>query len=210
MSFLKGLFKKDKETVRKELKSVSDLEIKDMIKLNDSFALPEILRGQTLEVQSINSYDYDGDMELEWVLKGSDGTLIHLSLDEDDSTYLEFSIKINLSDIETLFDSESFADVFDSEKPTILKRLNDIANGNKWSAEKYHQQGTFEEGVFHKQDYRNKDNSLGKGEAFRLYTLLDSDEDHGISIDVWDGGETDVSLTIFRELTDIVDFFPGT
>jgi hypothetical protein len=208
MIFFKNIFKKEKK--RPQIKSVLDLQKKDMIKLNDSFSLPKNLRDQTFEVQNINSYNYEGDMDLEWVLKGSDDTLIHLCLDDDDTSCLEFAIKLSRTEIEKLFNIDEFSHIFDSNKPTILKTIGEIDDKSDWTAKIYHQEGSEEEGYYYKKDHRDINADLDRGEAFRLYTLLDSEEDFGLSIEVWNSGETDVYLTIFRPKSDIVDFYPGS
>jgi len=211
MSIFKKIFgRKEENPAPRNIRSVNDLQCGDMITINDSFALPPQLRGQQMQVQSVNSYDYDGDKELEWVLKGADDTLIFLSLDEDDGVSLELSIKLKLADVETLFDLDNFADIFEDNDATTLIQTGDVERLSQWYTSSYRQSNAGETGFFHKKDHRDKNTPLGKGEQFELFTLDDPEEDFGVCIEVWNDGETDVSLTLYRPASDIVDFFPGS
>jgi hypothetical protein len=113
-----------------------------------------------------------------------------------------------------LFDLESFAEIFDEPGEAFLERKNDNELTRSWSSEQY-QQSTFAKvGYFHRKDHRSENISSyeGKdsGEQFELYALYNEDQSKGIDIEVWEDGDTDVFLTIFRPLTDIVDMYPAT
>lgn len=193
------------------LTSVNDLKAKDMITLNDSFGLPDSLRGQQLEVQSVNTYDYDGEKEVEWVLKGSTDELIHLSLDDDDEVFLAFSLAVKKSEVKVLFDLDEFSGIFDNERQFSIEKAGDVPRIASWCSDGYNRDGFSESGTFFKKDYRHLNGDhLGTGEGFDLYTLVDEKEDKGISIEVWKDGSTDVSVVIYRPLSDIVDFFAGS
>jgi hypothetical protein len=42
-----------------------------------------------------------------------------------------------------------------------------------------------------------------------MICLSSPDERHIVNIKIWEGGETKVSLTLTRPISDIVDLFPG-
>lgn len=217
MSFFKNTFNKitnksDKQ-VRK-LTEVNQLLVGDIVILTDSFALPETLRGQQLQVTAVNSYEYEHDTQSEWTLQGSNELLIFLSIDVDDATELKFSLKIAHEDVETLFDLERFAEIFDEPGQAFLDRKLDNALTTSWSSAQY-QQSTFAKvGYFHRKDHRSEDISAyeGKdsGEQFELYVLYNEDQSNCIDVEVWQDGDTDVFLSIFRPLTDIVDMYPAS
>lgn len=213
MSFLKNIFKKDKEEQRK-LEHANQLKINDIIVLSDSFGLPEILRGQELQVSAINSYEYETKTETEWVLQGSNNIQIFLTLDIDDETYLKFSSKIQHSDVETLFILDDFSKIFDEPGNAFLDKQADTINTSSWSSEQYQQQTYAQVGYFHRKDNRVESLSdyEGKdaGEQFELYALFDKDDTRGIDIEVWQDGDTEVFLTLFRPTTDIIDMYPGS
>ena len=186
----------------------------DIIVLTDSFALPEILRGQQLQVTAVNSYEYENNTQLEWTLKGNNELLLFLSLEVDDSTELKFALKIAPEDVETLFDLARFSEIFDEPGQAFLDRKTDNNLTTSWSSEQY-QQNTFAKvGYFHRKDHRSESLSAyeGKdsGEQFELYALYNQDQSKGLDIEVWQDGDTDVFLTLFRPLTDIIDMYPAS
>ncbi len=213
MSFFKKIFNKEQDTQR-QLTSAEQLQINDIIELSDSFALPENLRAKQYQVTAVNCYEFEHKIQTEWVLKNELNQLIYLTLDIDDETYLKFALKIEHEDVETLFDLDDFATVFEEPGEAFLERKTDNEHTNQWTSEQYQQCIFAQVGYFHRQDNRCKTISSyeGKdaGEQFEFYQLLDNDESRGIDIEVWEDGETDVFLTLYRPLTDIVDMYPGS
>ena len=217
MNFFKNTFDKitnKSDKPERKLTDVSQLLIGDIIVLTDSFALPEILRGQQLQVTAVYSYEYEHGIQSEWTLQGSNALLLFLTLDVDDSTELKFALKIEHEDVETLFDLDAFSEIFDEPGQAFLDRKADNELTTSWSSEQY-QQSTFAKvGYFHRKDHRSENISAyeGKeaGEQFELYALYNEDQSKGVDVEVWQDGDTDVFLTIFRPLTDIVDMYPAS
>lgn len=213
MGFFKNIFKTEKAEQRK-LTHANQLKINDIIVLSDSFGLPEALRGQELQVSAINSYEYEHKTETEWVLQGTNNIQIFLTLDIDDETYLKFSLKIQHEDVETLFILDDFSTIFDEPGNAFLDRQSDSSITSSWSSEQYQQHTFAQVGYFHRKDNRVESISEyeGKdaGEQFELYALFDKDETRGVDIEVWQDGDTEVFLTLFRPTTDIVDMYPGS
>ena len=212
MSFLKRIFNKPKQ--ERKLNNVKELTLGDIIVMSDSFGLPEKLRAQEFQVSAVNSYEFEHKTQVEWMLQGSNDVELYLTLDVDDKTYLKFSLKIQHQDVETLFDLDQFAEVFDEPGQAQLTRLSDNDTTSGWSSEVY-QQNTFGQvGYFHRKDHRSNNLSpyQGKdsGEQFELYALFDVEQDYGVDIEVWQDGDTEVFLTLFRPTTDIIDMYPGS
>jgi len=216
MSFFKRTFNKlsGKTEEQRKLTHVDQLLVGDIIVLTDSFALPEILRGQQLQVTAVNSYEYEDSTQSEWALQGNNDLLIFLSLDIDDKTELKFSLKIEHDDVETLFDLERFSEVFDEPGQAFLDRKADNEQTSSWSSEQYQQNVFAKVGYFHRKDHRSENLSEyeGKdsGEQFELYSLYNADQSKGLDIEVWQDGDTDVFLTLFRPLTDIIDMYSAS
>ncbi|GIU37038.1 hypothetical protein TUM3794_07120 [Shewanella colwelliana] len=213
MGFLKGLFGK-KEQPKRQLSHPNHLLKGDMISLDDSFALPPQLRGQQLRVEAVNTYEFERKQLIEWVLKGHGNDTLFLSLDEDDETYLAFSLKIPRNLVEQIFDLEQFSDIFEEDvqanltvQPSIPEQLE------QWLGKQYHQINFAQFGYFHREDYRNQrppqDAEGATGDAFESYLLLDDKERYALDIEVYEGGETDVMLTLYRPLSDIREYWPG-
>ncbi|MEW6990892.1 hypothetical protein AADZ91_09405 [Colwelliaceae bacterium 6441] len=212
MSFLKRIFKKEENA--RQIKKVNDLLVGDIIVLTDSFALPEKLRSQQFQVTAVNSYEFEHRVDTEWVLTGSDDTELFLTLDIDDKIYLKFSLKIQHQDVESLFDLESFSTIFDEPGEAFLTRQTDSPLSDGWTSEEYQQSIFSSVGYFHRKDHRSESLSAyeGKdsGEQFELYQLLDKEQSRGIELEVWQDGDTDIFLTLYRPTTDIIDMFPGS
>jgi hypothetical protein len=213
MSFFKKIFSKSENTERK-LTQVSDLLLGDIIVLTDSFALPEQLRNQQLQITAVNTYEFEQRNQIEWTLQGTSDRILFLSLEVDDTTELKFSIKLEHEDVESLFNLDEFSTLFDEPGQAFLTRQQDNAHTNMWTSEGY-QQSTFAKvGYFHRKDHRSEELSSyeGKdsGEQFELYNLYDPDQSKGIDVEVWEDGDTEVFLTLFRPMSDIVDMYPAS
>ena len=212
MSFLKRLFKKQDD--ERQVNSADELKIKDIIVLTDSFALPEELRTQQFQVSAINCYEFENETQTEWVLQGANNLELFLTIEKDDQTFLKFALKIQHQDIESLFDLDEFATVFDEPGEAFLERKSDSSLTSGWSSQQYQQQVFSKVGYFHRKDNRTESLSAyeGKesGEQFELYTLIDEEQSRGIDIEVWQDGDTDLFITLYRPTSDIVDIFPGS
>lgn len=213
MSFFKKVFSKSAKPQRK-LTQANQLLTGDIIVLTDSFALPESLRSQQLQITDICTYEFEQHNQIEWTLQGSSDRLLFLSLEVDDNTELKFSLKLEHQDVETLFNLDEFSQIFDEPGQAFLTRQNDNEHTTMWSSEQY-QQSTFAKvGFFHRKDHRCENLSAyeGKdsGEQFELYCLYNQDQSKGIDVEVWQDGDTEVFLTFFRPLTDIIDMYPAS
>ncbi len=213
MSFFKNIFNKEQPKQR-QLNSPSQLKVNDIIVLSDSFALPEMLRAKQYQVTAVNCYEFEHNVQTEWVLKNDQNQTLYLTLDIDDETYLKFALEIEHEDVETLFDLDDFATIFEEPGEAFLEKKQDTEHTKQWTSEQYQQCIFAQVGYFHRKDNRSESLSSyeGKeaGEQFELYQLLDQDESRGIDIEVWEDGDTDVFLTLYRPLTDIVDMYPGS
>jgi hypothetical protein len=213
MSFFKNIFNKEQPKTR-QVTSPAQLKTNDIIVLNDSFALPEALRGKEFQVNAVNCYEFENEVQTEWVLKNDANETVYLTLDVDDETYLKFSLEIDHEDVESLFDLDEFATIFEEPGDAFLEKQQDTEKTTQWTSEQYQQCIFAKVGYFHRKDNRceNISSYEGKdaGEPFELYQLLDQDESRGIDIEVWEDGDTDVFLTLYRPLTDIVDIYPGS
>ncbi len=212
MSFLKRLFKKQED--ERQVNSADELKIKDIIVLTDSFALPEALRTQQFQVSAINCYEFESNTQTEWVLQGENNLELYLTIEKDDQTFLKFALKIQHQDIESLFDLDEFATVFDEPGEAFLERKSDSSLTSGWSSSQYQQQVFSKVGYFHRKDNRTESLSAYEGneagEQFELYSLLDEEQSRGIDIEVWQDGDTDLFITLYRPTSDIVDIFPGS
>ena len=213
MGFFKSLFSKAEAPTR-ELTQPDDLVIGDMITLDDSFALPPQLKGKQLKVEAVNTYEFERSRTTEWQLKGVDNQAIFLTLDKDDEVYLAFSLKIARDKVEQLFDMDSFSDIFDEPGEAQLTVLDDqpFKALSQWLGKQYRQTTFAEFGYYHPKDLRKSQPSEyqgeNHGEPFESYQLIDDTENYAVEVEVYEGGETEVSLILYRPVTDIREYWP--
>ena len=153
--FLNKLFGKSgkDKTPERQLDHPSKLIVGDIIVLDDSFALPSQLKGQSLEVTQVNSYEYEYHKSCEWVLRGSNDELIFLSYEKDDIESLVFSIKITRAQVEQMFDITQFGQLFDEPGDAQLELKNSLPEFNNWLGQNYRQDEFATFGYFHQKDH---------------------------------------------------------
>jgi len=211
---MKGLFKsffssEEEKTIR-ELNHPRDLNQNDIIKFR--FSAQSELSNKRFQISNVNTYDFEDRKLTEFTLSGDNKEPIYLIIDETgDEPFLSISRKIQRNIVEQLFDLEEFSQIFDSEAHTSLKRLNNLQSLEGWTTESYIQEIYAEGGYFHKGDYRNKlvPQNEDAGEYFDYYLAIDDTRQFVIEAEVYDGGETDVLITIRRPLTDIEEMWPS-
>ena len=207
---IKGLFSRDKKDTSRQLNHPNQLQLGDMLKLDDSFLLPAVLRGQTFKVTEVNTYQFEYEHYPEWVLKNERGDAAFLTLDDDDGEeFANFAIKIQRADVESLFNMDEFAEIFE-EEGAVLNLQGDTEGFDKWLDPKYHQVSQANRGYFYLVDYRDSEppDDEEYGEPFDLFELESDDGMKGVGVEVWPDGETDVFLSISRPLVDIRELWP--
>ena len=206
-------FFKSKKPVERQLTHASQLKTGDMLTLIDSFAYPNWLKGQTLKVTDVQTYQYQHSAEYEFVLESESGNVVFLQIErEDGEEFANFSIKIQRDDVAEIFTLDEFARIFDEEALTHITTANTPEAFERFLASSYQQSEAPYVCYFHNKDYRQlslpryQDES---GEPCEVINLVSDDENHSINIEIWEGGETEISLTLSRPISDIVDLFPG-
>ena len=187
----------------------SQLQQGDVINFNDSFALPEQVRGRSFEVSEVNGYEFEDEIVTEFLLQGESSTPLFLSVVDDDEDYLNLSVKILRADVEKLFDLDNFADVFDGDGHTVLNRIGEPDHLSRWTAPVYRQEEMAERGYYLRGDRRKTTTRHEGGEVFDYYLLVSDDREYSVEAEVYDGGETDVALSLRRPLSDITEMWPA-
>lgn len=209
-----SFFKSKKSTPERQLNDASQLKTGDMLQVIDSFAYPSWLKGQMLKVADVQTYQYERSSDTEFVLETDSGQVVFLQIEkEDGEQWANFSIKIQREDVDAIFTLDEFARIFDEEDLTHLLTNEKPSQFSQFLADEYKQTEDPYVAYFHKQDYRNlalPRYESESGEPCEMITLMSPQESHSLNIEIWDGGETEVSLTLTRPMTDIVDLFPGS
>ena len=210
---IKSLFKSFFDTSEKNLRSLNhprDLQIGDIVKFR--FMPQAEISNQQFQIAKINTYDYEDRKLTEFHLQGDNSEPIFLTVDEtDDVPFLAITRKIQRATVETLFNLDEFAKVFDEEGPTKLARKTEPEFLAGWTAQNYIQEIFGEVGFFHKADYRNQvvPECESEGERFENYLLIDDTRQFVVEAEVYEDGETDVLISIRRPLSDIEELWPA-
>jgi len=196
------------KTAPRQLDRPEQLRAGDMLEMVDSFGLPKELRGQTFEVVKVNTYVFGGRRSSEFLLQGEFSLPIHMTFENDDGQQsLLFTQKIERETVESILDMDAFSGVFGESLTRDKIVAQDTQNRfDQWLASEYYQNADWEQGEFFEQDLRHQ-RSLPSGEHCESLSLESRDGQHFISIEVWAGGETDVSLGIARPLSDLKSFY---
>lgn len=209
-NLFKSVFSKEEKKEARQLHHPRDLDTGDILKFQ---YLPQSeISNQQFEIESVNTYDFEDRKLTEFALKGDVQSGIFLTVDEnDDEAFLSIARKIPRTDVETLFDLDTFSELFDNDEHTILKRLNEPNNLENWTAPQYRQEIFAEGGYFHKGDYRQRaiPESEDSGDEFEYYLAIDDTRSYTIEAEVYDDGETEIIVTIRRPITDIEDMWPS-
>ena len=184
----------------------------DVVNFSDNFALPELIRKQSYQINQVNTYQFEHKVINEFVLLGGHNQQVFMSVESDDEEWLNLSIKVNRNQVGQLFDLEQFAEVFEEEIQPELALQQQPPELNNWLAPVYFRQTYAQRGYFYQKDFRPAKPSLEEdddSEAFDYFCLTSADDSYSVEIEVWQDGDTDVLLTIHRPLSDIVDMYPG-
>ena len=206
----KSFFNSDEKKHTRNLEHPRDLDKGDIIKFH--FMPQTELSNKQFQVSDVNTYDFEDRKLTEFTLKGESSSLIFLTVDEtDDEPFLSFSRKVTRNIVESMFDMDEFADIFDSEEATTLHRKNEPPELENWTTDTYIQEVFAEVGYYHKGDYRNKPvpDDENAGDDFEYYMLIGNKRQFLIEAEVYDGGETDIIVTIRRPLSDIEEMYPA-
>lgn len=208
----KAAFSRDKTEVRDALNHPRELQPGDFLKIDDSLLLPELLRDQSLQVQAVNTYQYEYRSEPEWVLKSAWDIPLFFSIDSEDGADTAcFSVKITPDVVEILFDLDEFSEIFGESGLAELTTAEVPDELEHWVATTYRQTNAGQRGYHYEEDFRGGQppSDEGSGEPFDYYCLQSNDLQQAIEIEVWPDGDTDVMLTIYRPMSDIRELWPA-
>ena len=215
-SFFKGVWSRTKrKPALRDLNHPQDLMLGDMIQLSDSYALPPRLRDQAFRVIGIATYQFEHEFSTCFSLQGQNQDEIDLVINNTAGRgRATFSLGISPKEVAQIFNLDQFALIFDSEETLELVPRHDAAQTHSikpWLAGRYHLNSRSERGFYYDKDCRGDGPSdyQGAGEAFEFYGLVSDDGKTGIEIEVYQGGETEVSLILKRPVTDIVELWPA-
>jgi hypothetical protein len=212
-----GIFKKSnkEDNSTRTLTKVDHLQVGDIVSLKERLSLPAELQGAELEVTAVGTYQYSDGLEKEVTLRSVDNKTYYLSLDDNDGDpVLCFSIKVERKLVSQLFDLDQFANLFEPDYATLdVQSIPDKIKD--WAKEgQYVQHISDAEAYFFNDDLIAKgltpsSNQDDDGEEFRYFSCeSDIDDNYSLVVEVWQTGETDVSLEVSTPIDVIAEMWP--
>ncbi|MFV2055169.1 MAG: hypothetical protein ACC707_01835 [Thiohalomonadales bacterium] len=185
-----------------------ELQKGDYIKLNDSFALPLLLRGQTMQITKVNTYLYGYEQVAEFNLRGEENRTIFMNYEDNDGDpFIGFSVKLKRKEIDTIFGKGVLKKVYNGNQ-TSLSVENKLDGFELWLADKYEIKESAKKGQFFERDFRGSDAPTSGGEPLTYTELWSSDEKFAVEIEIWDEDEIDIMITLIRPITDVHEMWP--
>lgn len=185
----------------------------DLVILKFREALPEGLSGETLTVDSINTYDYAGELVSDFSLSHSSGLKVNATYDEDSDT-ITFSHKIRHPEIVEIFDGDELANIFNPEHDGAglgLRTEAVVSQREQWVCEHYTRTLCEGQAYYYNEDRRGRGIAAYEDDSvpFTYYELEGNSDYHSISIEVWEDGETEFFAEITVPATAVESFLPS-
>ncbi len=187
-----GLFDRWRKAGPRRLAGPADLDVGDIVRFK--LYSPGMLAGRRLTIEAANTSRDEGENETEFVLRGEAPRTVFMSVEDgDEGERLWLSTRLKQAEIESLFDADELAAIFDRDGGEVwLHRRPEarIPEGlEDWFADRYVRTVQGLPGEYVRGDYRGKSVPDEAGEGFDLYTLTSPDEGRAVLFEVYDGGD---------------------
>ncbi|MCU7922257.1 MAG: hypothetical protein KZQ88_06125 [Candidatus Thiodiazotropha sp. (ex Dulcina madagascariensis)] len=185
------------------------LQVGDIVVFKQRRSLPDELQGQQLEVTKVGGYQYAAtEITKELTLRSADNKTYYLSIDDNDGDpLLCFSIKLPESMVFTLFDEDGFSRLWgdDFVTLTVREKPEELAS---WLADSYTQRMKEGEAYYYNHDCGGQVPEDDEGEELRYHECVGNVDTRYLSVEVWEDGDTDVSLTAVCPFDVIEEMWP--
>lgn len=212
-SLIKSIWSRTKkESEVRQLDHPRSLQIGDLLQMSNSYGLPECLRAQVFKVGGLGTCQFQHSFSTTFSLRGEKDDGIELTIEKDSGRErAAFSFTAGEDLVEKIFDLDDFSKIFEGKSTTLFAKDISIVDG--FIAEEYSQTVLAERGYYYEgQDFRGLQSSSieGEGEPFDYFCLVSKRGTHAVEIEVYEGGETEVCLTLYRDTTDIKELWPAS
>jgi hypothetical protein len=211
MSFFKSLFAKKQPLTTRTLNHPSELQVGDIFSFGDSFALPQAMRKQQLEVTEVNTVEFKHEHYAQVVGQGNLPQPVYISFPKNPQKFIKYSLLLTRQDVSNLFDLDDFAEIFEAPGNARLKPITSEHPYADMVAEEYIQKDFMTTGYFHQEDYRSSTppqyNEEKHGREFEFYSLTGKQEQRFIDIFIFENGDTDVYLSFLRPANEIAELW---
>ena len=201
----------NRQAARPAPQSCDDLRTGDLLTFKHRLSLPPAVQGQTFEVSAIGTYQYADGLYPQLTLDGADSHRLYLSFKAGAGGELTLSRSLPRRDVLAIFDEDAFAALWDDDFAELaLQARPDAYQG--WLGERYTQTRKWVEGYFFERDCRGESLSAhadDDGCELRCHECEDPSGRFGLSVEIWQDGETEVSLDVVCA-ADVIDaLWPG-
>ena len=191
--------KKDKPLARM-VTVFSELNIGDLVVFKPREVLPSGISDETLTLDRIESYDYNGKLTPDFTLLHPSGSRYSVTYDCEEDT-IPIGNKLKRSEILSIFDPDDFANVFDEGSGCFKLRSisENVSNQRRpWVAEAYERSVIAGIAYYYNEDRRESEISQyeDNSEPFTYFELEGDNDLNSLSIEIWNDGKTDVFCEI--------------
>lgn len=191
----------------RQIDNPKQLQVGDLFKMSDSFALPSELRGESFQVQQVATYFYTDIGVPEFVIKSGPNKPLFLSIEDfDGEEQLILSRKLKRKEVEALFGWDAVKELTTRETTTeIVPRA---PGEDEWLADAYHRRVFGGTGRYFERDLRDGPAPGSGGEPLHYYEFYDAEERCSFEVEAWEGDELEVCIGLVRPFSDIVEYWP--
>ncbi|TEW53899.1 hypothetical protein E2R68_10440 [Psychromonas sp. RZ22] len=211
MRFLKSLFNKKPAAPSRVLNEPKQLLTGDIFCFGDSFALPEAMRKQQLQVNDIITVEFKHEHYIQLIGQGAGDKLVYVSFPRNPKQLIKCSLLLSRSEVEALFDLDDFSEIFEEPGKARLTPLTEQHSYGDMLASEYIQQDFSTSGYIHQADYRDSKppqySDQEHGQEFEYYSLSGNQGLRLIEIFIFENGDTDVYLSSLRPANDIAELW---
>lgn len=213
-----GLFKSmfgggDEPSPSRHIESPADLKPGDMVKME--FAEQTLLSGKMLKVSEQLFYDVSGVESCKTlsIMEGADQRLFLSTSTVNPERPLEVAIALLPETVFRIFKRKKFVAIFEEPDNTSHRisrkidpdKLNELQG---FVGESYFQERT-NEAYRSRQDCRDEKLPESAWSGFDYKLMVSDDRNHGVRIEVFDGGRTDVYLIAYLPLSKVAEYWPA-
>lgn len=163
------------------------------------------LSNRRYEITAVAAYEDNSGGAAEYTLKGEDGSVFFLSSEsEDGEEFIYVSRKLKRGEVLDTFGERDIAAVFEEGFAKLQPSAVPAEHLRAWLGESYHETSDcvklryYENGVV-----------SGQGDTLDYYALEDGTEMFAVEIEVYDGGETEIYLTVCHPKSAIAEHWPA-
>tara|TARA_R110001583_G_scaffold6499_2_gene32847 strand:- start:33888 stop:34535 length:648 start_codon:yes stop_codon:yes gene_type:complete len=211
MRFLKSLFNKQPVVPARTLSEPKQLLSGDIFCFGDSFALPEVMRKQQLQVNDIVTIEFKHEHYVQLIGQGTNDKLVYISFPKNPKNLIKCSLLLSRAEVEILFNLDEFSEIFEAPGAARLTPLTTHHAYGDMVASEYIQQNFSTSGYIHQADYRDSTppqfSDQEHGQEFEYYSLEGNRGLRLIEIFIFENGDTDIYLSSLRPSSDITELW---